>query len=323
MADTRDRDSSGSEERSGTAFEYALAMSLQESTSAKIVTGNALDRTQDKYSQLAPGKRNQLTRCADRAAAYLITVDKRLASNADMSIEFNSSRNAQAHHDVRDIIVHSGRFTIGISCKVNNLDLRHSRLSGAVDFVKEWGLKNTGASPAYWQGITPIFHKLSQMRSQGLRWDDVYPGDSKQRNLNKLNGVVAPVLDAWERELVRLIAADNSLAPKLTRYLLGSKSYWKVVARVPQLESRSSTVNVQRFNLEGDMPGQALVMPSKVIGCAIKVGSSSRERLVTCDNNFTFGFRLHTAESDVVPSLKFAVKGRRLPEELGGMSLKV
>ncbi len=323
MTDSRDQGSSGSEEQSGTAFEYALAMSLQESTSATIVTGKALERTQEKYRQMAPGKRTQLTRCADRAAAYLITADKRLASNADMSIEFNSSRNAQVHHDVRDIIVNSGQFSIGISCKVNNLDLRHSRLSGSVDFVKEWGLRNTGASPAYWQGITPIFHRLSQMRSQGLRWDEVYPGDSKQRNMKKLDGVVAPVLDAWEREIVRLIASDSSLAPKLTRYLLGSKSYWKVIARVPQMESRSSSVYVQRFNLEGDMPGRSLCAPSKVIGCAIKVGSPSRERLVICDNDFTFGFRLHTAESDVVPSLKFAVKGRRLPEELGGVGLKV
>lgn len=314
---------SGSEERSGSAFEYAVAVALQGSTSAKVVRGEALERVQDKYEQLAPGKRSQLARCAERAVAYLTTADKRLTSNVEMSIEFNSSRNALIHHDVRDIIVRSDRFTVGISCKVNNLDLRHSRLSGTVDFVKEWGLKSTGASLAYWQAINPIFHRLNQMKSQGLRWDDVYPGDSKQRNQRKLTTVVAPVLDAWEQELERLIEAENLLAPKLSRYLLGSRSYWKITARIPQSDSRTSSVGVQQFNLEGDMPGNALVLPSKVIKCALKEGSSSRERLVYCDNNFTFGFRLHTAESEVVPSLKFAVKGRCLPEILGGVGLRV
>lgn len=323
MTDTRDEYSSGSEERSGTAFEFALALSIQESTSAKIVAGKALDRTKEKLAQLAPGKRNQLMRCADRAAAYLISADKRLASKTDMTIEFNSSHNAQTNHDVRDIIVQSETFSVGISCKVNNLDLRHSRLSGTVDFVKEWGLRNTGASPSYWEGISPIFHKLNEMRSQRLRWDDVYPGDAKQRNLKKLDGVVAPVLDAWEQEIARLIAADGSIAPKLTRYLLGSKSYWKVVARVPQNDSGFAAVNIQRFNLEGDMPGERLALPSRVIGIAIKAGSPSRERLITCDKDFSFGFRLHTAESDVVPSLKFAVKARRFPEVLGSVGLKV
>lgn len=323
MVFTDDRqDSSGSEERSGTAFEYALAVAVEKGTSARIMAGPALNRTKEKFTQLPPSKQKQLNRCADQAATYLISVDKRLASKKDMAILFNSSREAQTHHDVRDIIIESSSFTVGISCKVNNLDLRHSRLSGTVDFVKEWGLKGTGASPTYWQGVEPIFHKLREMKAQRLRWDDVYPGDLKQRNLKKLDAIVAPVLDAWEDELISLIGTERALAAKLTRYLLGSKSYWKVVAKVPILESTRSKVNVQSFNLEGDMPGDPLRMPSKILRCAIKPGSAARERLVTCDNEYVFGFRLHTAESDVVPSLKFAVKGRQLPFGINSVGLK-
>ena len=317
------QDSSGSEERSGTAFEYALAASIQNRTSARILAGPALDRTKEKYSQLPANKQNQLARCADRAAVYLVKADDRLASTKSMIISFNSSHNAQKHHDVRDIIVESTTFTIGISCKVNNSDLRHSRLSGTADFVKEWGLRGTGASPAYWQGVAPIFHKLSEMKAKGLRWDDVYPGDLKDRNLKKLNGVVAPILDAWEDEVMRLIEKERDLAPRLARYLLGSKSYWKVIAKVPTLQSASSNVNVQRFNLEGDMRGAPVTLPSKVLRCEIRAGSPARERLIVCNNSFTFGFRLHTAESNVVSSLKFAVKGRRLPVDMNSVQIKV
>lgn len=313
----------GSEERSGTAFEYALAVSLEKTTSAKIASSPTIDRTKEKFSQLPSDKRSQITKCADRAAVYLLEVDSRLTSDTPMTIGFNSSRNAQVNHDVRDLIVESSAFTIGISCKVNNSDLRHSRLSGTADFVREWGLASSGASRIYWEGVKPVFYQLRQMSSKGLRWDDVYPGDSKLRNQKKMSGVVAPVLDCWEQELLLLIEKEQELAPRLTRYLLGSKSYWKVVARVPSSASARSSVSVQRFNLEGDMPGKLLAMPSKVLGCAIKIGSPARERIVTCDNDFTFGFRLHTAESEVIPSLKFAVKGRRFPSELDSVKLRI
>lgn len=313
----------GSEERSGTAFEYALALSIERNTTATMVPSPAIDRTRNKYAQLLPGKQLQLTKCADRAATYLLEADERLNSNEPMTICFNSSRNAQVHHDVRDLIVKSDSFTLGISCKVNNSDLRHSRLSGTADFVREWGLSRSGASNTYWEGVKPTFNRLRQMNSQGLRWDDVYPGEPKLRNQHKLSSVVAPVLDCWEEEMLKLMQKVPDLALTLARYLLGSRSYWKIVATVPAQESKPSSVGIQRFNLEGDMPGKLLSMPSQILGLTTKVGSASRERIVTCNNDFAFGFRLHTAESKVIPSLKFAVKGRRFPPDLHTVHLKL
>jgi hypothetical protein len=266
---------SGAEERSGSAFEYAVAASLQAATSATITNGLAAERTKAKFEQLPDAKRKVLLRCAERAVAYLVETDKRLVASSSMSIIFNSPHNAQAHHDVRDLIVQSKTFSVGVSCKVNNVDLRHSRLSGTADFVKEWGLSGAGASGTYWQTIGPVFEELRRMDNNGLRWDQVFPGDPKTRNRKKLDGFVAPILDSWFTELVGLVEIDKTIAQKLARYLLGSSSYWKIAARTPAT-SHSAYVDIQRFNLNGDMPGAPLTLPTEVLQCSVKQGSQSR-----------------------------------------------
>lgn len=312
---------SGTEERSGSAFEYAVAAALQAATPATIANGIAAERAKAKLQQLPDAKRKVLSRCAERAVAYLVEADKRLVANSSTSIVFNSPHNAQAHHDVRDLIVQSKTISIGVSCKVNNVDLRHSRLSGTADFVKEWGLSGGGASRTYWQAIEPVFKELRRMDANSLRWDQVFPGDPKIRNQRKLDEYVSPILDSWFTELVGLVENDKNIAQKLARYLLGSSSYWKIAARTPAT-SHSAHVDIQRFNLNGDMPGALLTLPTEVLECSVKQGSQSRERLISCDNGFVFGFRLHTAESEVKPSLKFAVKARTLPADLASVRLK-
>lgn len=315
----------GSEERSGSAFEYAVAISLQKHTPARLLLDNAALRSKEKYLQLTTDKQKRLSFCAEKSAQYLATVDERLVKKKDLQIRFNSSHNAKAHHDVRDLLVVSGDVVIGISCKVNNEDLRHSRLSGTSDFVQEWGLSGSGASTAYWRGVKPVFSYLRELRSSGLRWDQVYPGEANQRNDLKLAEIVAPVLNEWEKEISSLIAIEKDLATNLCRYLLGSKSYWKVIAKTQISPSQTSrdTITIQRFDLEGDMPGAKLIMPKKILGIQVKPRSRARERIVTCDQGYSFGFRLHTAESKVVASLKFAVKGRGLPASIDQASFRI
>ena len=315
----------GSEERSGSAFEYAVAISLQKHTPATLLLDNAALRSKEKYLQLTTERQKRLSACAEKSALYLATVDERLVKTKGLQIRFNSSHNAKAHHDVRDLLVASGNVVIGISCKVNNEDLRHSRLSGTSDFVQEWGLSDSGASTAYWRGVKPVFSHLKELKSNGLKWDQVYPGDSSQRNERKLAEIVAPVLDEWEKEMSTLISMEKNLATNLCRYLLGSKSYWKVIAKTPITPSQASrdTITIQRFDLEGDMPGAKLVMPKKILGIHVQPRSRARERIVTCDQSYSFGFRLHTAESQVVSSLKFAVKGRGLPAAIDQASFRI
>jgi hypothetical protein len=292
----------GKEEWSGSAFEYALFAAIARRIRVTPLEDEALERARKKYE--GSSQRSHLLRCAERAVQYLLRADKRLESKEPKTLSLNSSRAAQSQHDVRDIVLEGNSATIGFSCKVNNQDLRHSRLARKLDFIKEWDLDENGASPAYWKGVSPVFDRLHELRERGLDWVDEYPTLATRRRL-----VLAPVLDAWESEMRRVVNVDSSVPERLCRYLLGSKSYWKVV-------SGRRAVLVQKFNLEGDMPGEKLTMPGSILGISIRDTSSVRERIVTCDEGYAFGFRLHTASSHIESSLKFAVKGLKLPLEI-------
>ena len=292
----------GKEERSGSAFEYALFAALARRIRVTSLENEALERARKKYEGSV--QRSHLLRCAESAVKYLLSTDQRLVTREPKKLFLNSSWAAQSQHDVRDVVLQGHSATIGFSCKVNNQDLRHSRLARELDFVKEWGLDKNGASSAYWKGVRPVFDRLHELRERGLDWVDEYPTLATRRRL-----VLAPVLDAWESEMRRVVNADSSVPERLCRYLLGSKSYWKVV-------SGRRAVLVQKFNLEGDMPGEKLTMPGSILGISIRDTSSVRERIVTCDEGYAFSFRLHTASSHIENSLKFAVKGLKLPREI-------
>lgn len=299
----------GQEERSGSAFEYALIEAIGQQIGVAPLENAALERARLKYESSA--HRTHLLRCAENAVQYIAQQDKRLNSTEPRTLFLNSSRVAQSAHDVRDIVLQSRLVTIGFSCKVNNQDLRHSRLSTKLDFVREWGINNNGASPAYWKSVDPVFSRLQKLREQRLDWITEYPTLAARRRF-----VLAPVLDAWALEMDRVAKSDKSTAEKLCRYVLGSKSYWKVI-------SNRHNVLVQNFNLEGDMPGKLLPMPSKVVEIMISDKSSVRERIVVCDGGYSFGFRLHTASSRIENSLKFAVKGLTLPNEIRTVKIPV
>jgi hypothetical protein len=299
----------GKEERSGSAFEYAFIAALSRRIHVNPIENVALARAKQKYETST--HRNHFLKCAESAVEYIAKIDLRIVNSEPKKLFLNSSRAAQSNHDVRDVVLQGSTHTIGFSCKVNNQDLRHSRLSKSIDFVREWGLDSSGASRAYWKSVEPVFGKLHQLRERGLDWIEEYPSLASRRR-----HVLAPVLDAWALEIDRVASSDSTVPEKLCRYLLGSKSYWKVI-------SNRGNVLVQNFNLEGDMPGKTLAMPSKFLGISIREKSSVRERVVAFGGEYSFGFRLHTASSHIENSLKFAVKGLTLPGEIKTVKIPI
>lgn len=210
--------------------------------------------------------------------------------------------------DVRDVVFAlAGGREIGISCKNNHSDLKHSRLSDRLDFVKAWGIHEHGCSDDYWQSIQPIFEKLRNIRKTGQSpqlWSDY---------TDKANEVYWPILDAFARELHRLCndSAKDSAAhcARLASYLIGSRDFYKIMAR-------SNAVDVQCFNLRGTLAGKkSPLLPEKIKSIDNKNGGQY-SKTVSLNRSYTFNFRIHNASLKIEPSLKFAISMIGTPANL-------
>lgn len=96
--------------------------------------------------------------------------------------------------DVRDIlIIRRGiQWEIGLSVKHNHFAVKHSRLSGKIDFGDKWfGIP---CSQEYWNEINPIFAYLKEEKRKGKNWSELP---------SKENDVYIPLLTAFLNEVRR------------------------------------------------------------------------------------------------------------------------
>ena len=84
----------------------------------------------------------------------------------ELHLEFQKD-DAGTKGDVRDIVIkrNSIAWEVGLSIKHNHEAVKHSRLSHALDFGKEWF--NIPCSEAYWTAINPIFDRLKAEKRNG------------------------------------------------------------------------------------------------------------------------------------------------------------
>lgn len=286
-----------SQNDTGRAFEYGIALSLSNCLPAPIRAGRQIQKAKECFEACSQTEQQNIVAAAREVAAFLAAHDDRL-SDTGCSIYLQSDQLGQ-QGDVRDVIVHNTTLNadIGISAKNRHVAIKHSRLSETINFGSDW--LGVSCSDDYFHTISPIFQELRARQGRGERWRDI---------TNKMQLYYIPVMQAFQTEMLALLAQQpKGTARALVQYLLGRFDYYKVI-------KKKGTVSVTSFNINGSLRwGSKVPMPTRIIEIALKPGSKTT-LFMTFDKGWQISFRIHSACTLVEPSLKFDVNLIGLPE---------
>lgn len=293
----------------GKAFEYALITQASNILSGNNFTVNVVqDATYNItlacYNIFNAATQLRYSQAAAAAINHIVTLEPRLlntnGNNDNLTLRLQPDAVGIAG-DVRDLLfIRSAQnWEIGISAKNNHKALKHSRLSGVLDFGNSWF--NIPCSNNYFTDIAPIFLNLTALKAQGALW----------RNMaNKHTTVYVPLLDAFRTELLAINNANANIPSTLALYLIGQNDFYKVI-------KRRNVVEVLAFNLAGTLgrrigahspasPVRRLALPTQIVQFQMAANSTDTLSMV-CNNGWQFSFRIHNASSLVEPSLKFDI----------------
>lgn len=303
----------------GKAFEYSCLRSLYEELSENqevvIVETRAFGIAGECFRRIEDANRQKMKLASNASVRLLMRLEPQLGNPVDntplyLSIQEDSEGIAG---DVRDILTirTQNAWEIGISCKHNHMAVKHSRLSPNINFGRSWF--DVPCTQTYFNEINPIFEELTQLKDRGSRWRDL------QRKPERF---YVPVLTAFVNELRRLDAANPGVIPeRLLHYLLGRNDFYKVIThdhrRTTQVQAFNiyGTLNRPSGNIRPETRVQQLVMPSRFFDIDFIPGSMNAIQIV-CDNGWTVKLRIHSAKSEVEPSLKFDVSLVGVPQTL-------
>lgn len=308
---------SGSQVRSGKAFEFALANEYYKYVLAKglrveIVEDDKFKVARGYYDSFSPHDQNLYDLSAKASISTIIKLEPGILSQKNETdiLIIRLAGDAEGEFgDVRDVIFSrplSG-WEMGFSAKNNNDAVKHSRLSMTIDFGKKWLGYNV--SPSYWSDIKPIFEELDKYRAEGWKWEDM--------GIVKYRDIYIPVLKAFMRELLNLDDTYHDVPQKLVQYLIGDKPFYKIIK-----DDASHVIIVKAFNIDGGLNqtvngvrplfrAKEVEMPSRIVEIDFmskhKVKNDNTLDLIM-DGGWEISFRIHNASTVVEPSLKFDVR---------------
>ena len=315
---------------SGKAFEFALLREffekLSPKTSVSIVENTSYSIAEHCFVCLPEKTKSENLLYASCAVNTLIDLEPRLSnsiSNDDiLQLELQKDTEGKIG-DVRDILIIRclQKWEIGISAKVNNDAVKHSRLSDVLDFGKEWfNLKNTNE---YFNEIKPIFDKLRKQKEKKIKWSELD---------NKKEEIYTPILNSFEREIRRLYQTHNEKIVKgLVSYIIGQKDFYKVLKYKGKVEIEAynfhSSLNLPFENIKSKCQIFKTPLPTKLIDISHKNTTKPSDGYTTLiikmDNNWELSFRLHNAATLIEPSLKFDVRITSSPKTLFKLTLNI
>lgn len=298
-----------SQVQNGKAFEFAL---IKESFNILFERGHKVLIVEDEnyftcigyYDSFNPRSQLKYDQAAIAAISHIVTLEPRLVntlSDEDTLTLQLQPDSAGQEGDVRDVLFirSSQKWEIGISAKNNHMALKHSRLSK----IKNFGLSWVGitCSQNYFNEITPIFDNLYELKLQGRYWRDLQ---------NKHVNFYQPILNAFRNELLRISEENANIPQNLVTYLVGSNDFYKVI-------KRNKIVEVLAFNIHNTLGSpingirpvgnvRRLVLPTEIVRIEMMQGKTDT-LLMICDQGWSISFRIHSAESLVLPSLKFDI----------------
>jgi hypothetical protein len=279
-----------SQNDTGRAFEYGIALSLSQTLPAPFRANRQSQKAKACYEACSLKEQERITDAAEEVSMFLAAVDDRLA-DTNCYVYLQSDQLGQKG-DVRDVIVHNSKLNIdvGISAKNRHFAVKHSRLSEKIDFGYKW--LGVPCSVEYFQTVKPIFGELRIRQRRGERWADIE---------DKIPRYYTPILEAFKREVTALFKREPKIAAKaLVQYLLGRYDYYKVI-------KENGTVSIMSFNISGSLLwGRKLPMPTRIIEIAPKPDNETT-MIMVFDRGWQISFRIHNASSRVEPSLKFDI----------------
>lgn len=315
---------SGSQTDKGKAFEYAclkaLSDKLSEICSVEIDDSPQMRTAQRCFNEQSESLKKDLYSAALAASKVICRLEPQL-ENEQGNIPLHLCIQADSEGiagDVRDVVCirKQNKWQIGLSCKHNHHAVKHSRLSGTIDFGKEW--LGIPCDITYFTSVGPLFAELAGIRDQSrlasyvALWEDIP---------DKAERYYKPVLNAFMKELKRLADNDPAVPARLINYMLGVYDFYKVIT-----DDHKRTTRVEAINICGTLNQPAgkkksivdipkLKMPTKIYHMDFKDGKDNTIEIV-CDEGWALSLRIHNASSRVEPSLKFDVQLISMPPTL-------
>lgn len=282
---------------SGKAFEYGIASQSANLLNAELTDNVPMQNARRAYDRFPADEQGRIDMAADEAITFLQGFEPRLGVATSVRLQAD---NAGRVGDVRDVVIQTEQGEVGISAKHRNTSLKHSRLSGTLDFGNSW--YGIPCSDDYWNLVRPIFRDLRSRRQAGELWRELP---------NKWDDYYVPVLGAFVEE-VRQYA---NLTDMMQYLLAGAHDYYKVV-------KENGTVTLQSFNVNNTLGwGQRVPMPDELIRIAVQPNARNTAIMVA-NNGWQLSFRLHNASSRIEASLKFDVKLIGTPERLTRQTIR-
>jgi len=312
----------------GKSFEYALLVQFEEKlkdkTKIEVIKNSAFEIAKGCFENVSETEQSEYLLSASFAVNFLMDIEPRLSNDIGkedvLQLEILSDQHGKSG-DVRDVLAIRllQKWEIGVSAKNNHHAVKHSRLSGNIDFGEKWlGIKT---SKEYFDTVIPIFSNLEKIRKESgakKKWSEL--GDYHST-------IYVPILKAFIKELKSLYKKDPAkVASNLVAYLVGNKDFYKVI------KSKNS-VEIQAYNINGtlNLPFKDISpkyktpkvpLPTEIIDIDFKEDSNTTA-IVTMNNDWTLSFRIHNASSRVESSLKFDINLLKSPKQLFKNTLNI
>jgi len=315
---------SSSQTELGKAFEFACLSAIQKGLK-EIRTDVGIVVAEDSSYSVAKRSYDGMTEVeqvrmefASRAAIKMIcNLEPRLVyGNPGSLLTLSIQSDSQGViGDVRDVLCvrSSEQWEIGLSCKHNHDAVKHSRLSGKIDFGEKW--LGHPCSENYFLEVHSIFDELERMRRTSggnARWSDVD---------DKVDKYYVPILESFMKEFNRIVKDYKDAPANLVHYLIGRKDFYKVIT-----DDNRKTVKIQAINICGTLsqphdehhpatPIPLLRLPDRVyyVGFATERKNTIE---VICSEGWNIQMRIHNASSRIEPSLKFDIRLIALPNSI-------
>ncbi len=304
----------------GSAFEYAICSMIKRSINGwlanngmresdiRIIRDDRYSAVESSFNEIEDDYKEKMIKAAEAGLKHIAPLEPHLWHGTEENpIEVQVNINAGGSGDVRDILMFNIRnsdgspWEIGLSCKWNHKALKSPRIAKDIDFGREW--LNHPCSQAYWEEIHPIMNELEAV--EGSRWSD-FP--------NKSIRVYRPLLNAFQKELLRLSNTYNDVPRNLVEYMVGRFDFYKIIG----LKDRRRT-DIQAFNLHSTLNRKdSLSRPRNTIesqngGMPTRIISIDQYRRtnttinIILDEGWQFRLRLHSADTFVKTSVKFDI----------------
>lgn len=284
-----------SQVESGHAFEYGIAQAFHRLyATSSLRNDQIMQRAEQSFTGCTDTEQDKIFRAADEIAIFLMAHDNNLRPRDGYSVWLQSDMKGVSG-DVRDVVIGHDTHEVGISAKNRHAAVKHSRLSERIDFGRKW--LGIPCDPSYFHQIVPIFRELRTLKRQGAYWRDLD---------NKSQRFYIPILNAFRDESIRLCNANADAPRRMVEYLMGERDFYKVI-------KENGDVSVQSFNMHGTLGwGRHIRLPTRLIQATEK-HDSDNTLIFYFDEGWSLSFRIHNAESLVMPSLKFDVQIVGLP----------